>query len=101
VLLMDLGVQANHVSNQAWIFGLRADAHSRVNTVYMVTYFVGGALGALASSAAYGAWGWGGSCAVGTAMAGAALVRLLWAGRRARRAGGTAGHAPDARLVSG
>ncbi len=101
VVLMDLGVQANHVSNQAWIFSLRADAHSRVNTVYMVAYFVGGALGALASSVAYDAWGWGGSCAVGTALAGAALVRLLWAGKTARPVSAGPADEPDARLVSG
>lgn len=100
VVLMDLGVQANHISNQAWIFSIRPDARSRVNTVYMVTYFAGGAAGALGASWAYGAWGWLGTCAVGTAFGGAALLGLL----RGRRLGGRSAperEAPAGTLVSG
>jgi predicted MFS family arabinose efflux permease len=39
VVLLDFGAQANHISNQTRIFGLREEARSRLNTVYMVTYF--------------------------------------------------------------
>jgi len=42
VILMDFGVQAAHVSNQTRIYALLPAARSRLNTVYMVTYFLGG-----------------------------------------------------------
>jgi predicted MFS family arabinose efflux permease len=80
VILLDFGAQANHISNQTRIFGLRDAARSRLNTVYMVMYFTGGALGAYAGAVAYSAWGWPGVCGVGAAMCAAALMML--AGRR-------------------
>jgi hypothetical protein len=39
---MDVGVQATHISNQAIIFALHPAARNRINTVYMVSYFIGG-----------------------------------------------------------
>src|SRR3569833_1459521 len=45
VILLDAGMQAIGVSNQTRIYRLPADQHSRLNTVYMVTYFTGGSLG--------------------------------------------------------
>jgi predicted MFS family arabinose efflux permease len=77
VVLLDFGVQANHVSNQTRIFSLREEARSRLNTVYMVTYFGGGALGAYAGAVAYASWGWIGVCAVGGALSAAGLVVIL------------------------
>ena len=77
VVLLDFGAQANHISNQTRIFGLREEARSRVNTVYMVTYFAGGALGAYVGTLAYAAWGWIGVCAVGAAVCAAGLAVVL------------------------
>jgi len=54
VILLDLGAQSAHVSNQSRIYAIRPEARSRMNTAYMVAYFVGGALGSYG-----GAWGWG------------------------------------------
>ena len=76
VVLLDFGAQANHISNQTRIFGLSDEARSRLNTIYMVTYFTGGALGAYAGALAYGGWGWLGVCAVGAGMCAVALVML-------------------------
>jgi predicted MFS family arabinose efflux permease len=53
VIILDLGVQAAHVSNQTRIYSILPEARSRLNTVYMVMYFVGGSLGS-----ALGAYGW-------------------------------------------
>ncbi|GCE46775.1 putative MFS family arabinose efflux permease [Thermosporothrix hazakensis] len=53
VILLDLGSQANQVSNQARIYSLNPAARNRLNTVYMVFYFVGGSIGS-----ALGAFGW-------------------------------------------
>ena len=82
VILLDLGAQANHISNQTRVYALRPEARSRLNTVYMVTYFAGGASGAWLGSLAWSRWGWSGVCAVGGAMALMGLVALGLAGSR-------------------
>jgi predicted MFS family arabinose efflux permease len=76
-ILLDFGAQANHISNQTRIFALREDARSRLNTVYMVTYFAGGALGAYAGALAFSGFGWNGVCVVGGACCAAALALVL------------------------
>jgi predicted MFS family arabinose efflux permease len=58
VLLLDVGVQATQVTNVATIYTLDAAAHSRINTVYMTTYFIGGALGTLAGVQCWRMGGW-------------------------------------------
>ncbi|AHG88528.1 major facilitator superfamily MFS_1 [Gemmatirosa kalamazoonensis] len=65
VVLLDAGTQAAQVSNQSRIYALPAPLHSRLNTVFMVTYFVGGALGSVAGAVAWAGWGWAGVCGVG------------------------------------
>ncbi len=45
VVLVDLGLQALHITNQNIIFSKNPEARNRVNTIYMVGFFVGGALG--------------------------------------------------------
>jgi predicted MFS family arabinose efflux permease len=82
VVLLDLGAQANQIANQARVYSLRPDARSRLNTLYMVTYFVGGAAGAWAGMTAWTRAGWPGVCAVGAAMSLTALVAVLWGSRR-------------------
>jgi predicted MFS family arabinose efflux permease len=75
VVLLDAGTQAAQVSNQSRIYALPPALHSRLNTVFMVTYFCGGALGSVAGSLAWGAGGWTGVCAVAFTALGAAAVR--------------------------
>lgn len=65
VILLDLGVQSCQISNQARIHAISDEARNRINTVYMVTYFVGGALGSFLGSFSYAHWGWTGVCIVG------------------------------------
>ncbi|EAU69738.1 major facilitator superfamily (MFS_1) transporter [Stigmatella aurantiaca DW4/3-1] len=76
VILLDLGAQSNHISNQTRVQALRPAARSRLNTLYMVTYFVGGATGAYAGTAAWTHFGWAGVCMVGAALSLAALLTL-------------------------
>ena len=45
VLLLDIGVQAMQVTNTATIYALDAASNSRINTIYMTTYFIGGGIG--------------------------------------------------------
>jgi predicted MFS family arabinose efflux permease len=80
VLLLDAATQAAQVSNQARVYALPAAAHSRLNTIYMVCYFVGGATGSALSVVAWDAYRWNGVCAVSL---GALLLGLVvyWVGR--------------------
>ena len=86
VVLLDFGTQASHINNQTRIFALDPAARSRLNTVYMVTYFTGGALGSLAGTWAWVHAGWAGVCTVGAGLSALALL-LLGARRLAERAG--------------
>jgi predicted MFS family arabinose efflux permease len=61
VLAMDACVQAGHVINQSLIYDLLPEARSRLTTIYMTTYFIGGAIGSAAGSQAYQRWGWTGA----------------------------------------
>ena len=65
IILLDVGVQGAHISNQSRIFALMPEARSRLNTVYMTAYFIGGSVGSVAGGAAWAAYGWVGVCAVG------------------------------------
>jgi predicted MFS family arabinose efflux permease len=76
ILALDLGVTGVHILNQSTIYGLRAEARSRLNSAYMTSFFVGGAAGSAGSAALYDAAGWTGVCALGTALGAATL--LLW-----------------------
>lgn len=67
-------MRAAFIASQAWIYGLAPGAHSRINCIYMVTYFMGGALGSAAGSFAWHQWGWAGVCLVGTGLAATALA---------------------------
>ncbi|OOQ60031.1 MFS transporter [Mucilaginibacter pedocola] len=74
VILMDIGVQATHISNQAIIFSLNPAARNRINTVYMVSYFIGGATGTFLATRVWGAYNWAGICAVGIILSAIAIV---------------------------
>lgn len=58
VLLLDVGVQATQVTNVATIYSLDATAHSRINTAYMTSYFIGGALGSFTGLQCWSLGGW-------------------------------------------
>ncbi len=73
VVLLDFGVQAAQISNQSRIYALSATARSRVNSVYMAAYFVGGSLGSLLGGIAYDAGGFALACTVGIAFSLVAL----------------------------
>jgi predicted MFS family arabinose efflux permease len=78
VIVLDLGVQAVHVTSQSLIFARRPQARSRLVAGYMVFYSIGSAAGALGSTQAYARWGWTGVCILGAAVSLSALT--VWAG---------------------
>jgi predicted MFS family arabinose efflux permease len=82
VLLLDAATQAAQVSNQARVYALPVEAHSRYNTIYMVCYFIGGSLGSAAAVVAWGAYRWNGVCAV--ALTSLVLAYGVYLARRGR-----------------
>ena len=78
VIAMDMGMQASHLSNQALIFALDAGARNRINTVYMVTYFLGGAAGSYLSSHLWNTYQWNGVCIMGIIVSAIALFVHLF-----------------------
>ena len=82
---MDLGVQATHISNQAVIFALRPEARNRLNTVYMVTYFIGGAAGTFVASQAWNIYKWNGVVVMGISLSVLSLIIHVIFGCTAKR----------------
>ena len=78
-VLLDLAVQCHQVMGQQEIYSLRADARARINTVYMTTAFVGGAVSSAVSGALHSAYGWTGVAWFGAALPAVGFV--LWAAR--------------------
>jgi len=60
--LLDFGQQSSQVANQARLFGLSPEIRGRLNTVYMVMTFAGGAAGAFIGSKLWALAGWTGVC---------------------------------------
>ncbi|MEU1806116.1 MFS transporter [Streptomyces sp. NPDC019937] len=86
VVLLDLAVQAVHVTNQTLIYALHPEAGSRLIGGYMVFYSIGSATGAIAATSLYTVAGWGAVCALGAAFS--CLGLALWAfTRRSASAG--------------
>ncbi|HEV7974091.1 MFS transporter [Amycolatopsis sp.] len=84
-ILLDLAVQGHQVLSQQEIYGLRADARARINTVFMTTIFVGGALASAGSGLLYDAAGWTGVTLLGAALPAVGLVIWAFSALRARR----------------
>ena len=58
VIILDIGVQSMQVTNVAMIYTLDQTSHSRINTVYMTSYFIGGAVGTFVGLQCWNYGGW-------------------------------------------
>lgn len=85
VVLLDAGVQTSHLANQTVVFGLNPDLRNRLNAVYMVTYFIGGALGTAIAAFAWQTWAWPGVSVGGALLALAGIAPLAVARVRVGR----------------
>lgn len=74
VILVDLGMQALHITNQNIIFSSNPEARNRVNTIYMVGFFVGGAVGTVLGAEAWKNYGWTGVGGLGLILSVLILV---------------------------
>ncbi|WP_245988697.1 MFS transporter [Flexivirga caeni] len=77
IVVLDLGVQGVHVTNQSQIYTLAGEARSRVTSAYMTAYFAGGALGSWSATRVAAADGWRGVCLLGGGLAVVLLVAVI------------------------
>jgi predicted MFS family arabinose efflux permease len=78
IVAFDFGVQGVHVSNQYVIYHRHPEARSRVTSVYMTCYFVGGAVGSALSTIAWAHDRWSGVCILGVLLGLAGLGLWLY-----------------------
>lgn len=76
-IVLDFGVTTNLVVGQRAIFALGDDVRSRLNGLYMATFFGGGAIGSAFGGLAFAHAGWPGAAWLGTALPAAALAYAL------------------------
>ncbi len=74
VFLLDLAVQAVHVTNLSVVVRLHPHKSGRLIGGYMIFYSIGSALGAITATATYARYGWSGITILGAAFSGIALV---------------------------
>lgn len=76
IVVIDLGVQGQHILNQTIIYALRPEARSRLTTAYMTGNFLCGALASAGADLAWRSGGWHAVCALGGGLS--ALAMLVW-----------------------
>jgi predicted MFS family arabinose efflux permease len=77
VILLDIGLQGAHVPNLARNYRLMPEARTRLNTIYMTSFFVGGTLGSCIGSLAWNSYAWKGVCIAGLIMAALSWLALF------------------------
>ncbi|MDC0734787.1 MFS transporter [Phytobacter diazotrophicus] len=76
IVLLDLGGQALHVTNQSMILRTSA-AHGRLIALYMLFYATGSGVGAIATTTVFAHHGWQGVCLLGATVS--LLALMIWA----------------------
>ncbi|AMD59681.1 MFS transporter [Agrobacterium tumefaciens] len=76
-IVLDFGVTTNLVLGQRAIFTLGAEFRSRLNGIYMATFFMGGAIGSAVGGWAYAVGEWQAASWIGFALPIAALLYFL------------------------
>jgi predicted MFS family arabinose efflux permease len=77
IVILDLGCQGIHISNQSEIYKLAPEARSRITAAYMTCYFAGGTLGSVGSAICFSSGRWPAVCGLGVALGAAAFLISL------------------------
>ena len=81
VIVIDVALQAVGILNQVRVFAVSHEARSRLNTAFVTSNFIGGAIGSAAASVLWSAGGWTAVTVAGMVLSVFAIV--VWAiGRR-------------------
>jgi predicted MFS family arabinose efflux permease len=81
-VVLDLGAQANLVFGFRSIFGLDPERRSRINGIYMATFFLAGAVGSVVGVWVYAHDGWATAASIGIMLPLAAFLFFLTEGRQ-------------------
>lgn len=68
IILIDMGLQSTHIPNLARNYALLPEARTRLNTLYMTAFFIGGTIGSTLGSVAWNTGRWTGVCTAGLLM---------------------------------
>lgn len=74
IIIIDVGMQCIQLSNQTSIFELCPKASNRINTIFMTTYFIGGATGTFLAGTFWQSNGWNGVIGVGAVLTSLSLL---------------------------
>lgn len=74
IILVDIGLQCQQLSNQSGCLQEIPQASNRANTIFMTSYFIGGSLGTFCAGYIWTQADWLGVCIVGIAFA---MISLL------------------------
>ncbi len=85
VLLMDLGVQSIQVAAQSKVLSILPEAKNRLNTLYMVARFAGGAMGSFLGAVAWYHAQWPGVCGISILLTVVAMAVHLWEARQDKK----------------
>jgi predicted MFS family arabinose efflux permease len=77
IILVDLGLQVLHITNKNIILSKNPEARNRINTIYMVGFFIGGALGTSLGALAWQHYQWIGVSVLGILLFVGILVVYL------------------------
>lgn len=80
-ILLDFGVTTNLVCGQRAIYAISAEHRSRLNGLYMATFFAGGAIGSAVGGWAYATGGWTMTAWIGFCFPAFAFLLFLTEGR--------------------
>jgi predicted MFS family arabinose efflux permease len=96
-VVLDMAVQTTMILGQHVIYQLDGKARARLNSAFMATFFVGGAVGSQAGSYAYHSGGWTAATLFGAALPVVGL--LYWVTERRSHGSGRQGRAVAARTA--
>ena len=77
IILVDIGLQCQQLSNQSGCLQEIPQASNRANTIFMTTYFIGGSLGTFCAGYVWTQADWLGVCIVGISFAFISLMISL------------------------
>lgn len=77
IIVIDIGMQCIQLSNQSATMALCPEASSRMNTIYMVSYFIGGSLGTFLAGTLWSLYGWMGTVSSGFFMLLCSVITIL------------------------
>ncbi|WP_142682921.1 MFS transporter [Chitinophaga polysaccharea] len=77
IILLDLAIQAVHVTNQSMLYNIRPESRNRMVAGYMLFYSIGSGFGSIAATTVYAYAGWTAVCLLGGTLSATGL--LFWA----------------------